>query len=302
MDYQPYTYFIKWSDSGVWYYGVEYAEITKTAHPSNLWVSYFTSSKAVSEYRSIHGEPDIIQIRRIFSDSDSAILWEARFLQRVNAASNPLSLNGHNSDGLSFKNKIVSEETRDKISAIHKGIPKSPETRAKQSIARKKYYNSEEGKEWLSKLSQNMSMNNPSKPGKTPWNKGVPMAEEVKSKVSSTLKEIWDDPDMKEKQSIRTKQMWESGIFDNRPAPTQESIDKRIKTNRKNGFKQTEYQRKRVSETMKDKPKSEETKAKMRENMEKKRQDTKICEHCNFVGWGSTFSRYHGDKCKHKPL
>lgn len=112
MNYIPYTYYVKWSSTGVWYYGCEYAQITKTANPSNLWKTYFTSSKSVKEYRELNGEPDILKITKTFSFGEEALLWEGKFLDRINAKDNPLSLNGHNSDLLYFKPKIVSRKTR----------------------------------------------------------------------------------------------------------------------------------------------------------------------------------------------
>lgn len=80
--YQPYTYLIGWSDRDVWYYGVRFA---KNCHPSELWVSYFTSSKYVSLFRDKHGEPDIVQIRRIFETAEQAVMWETKVLHRTNA-------------------------------------------------------------------------------------------------------------------------------------------------------------------------------------------------------------------------
>jgi len=118
--YIPYTYYIKWTRTGVWYYGVEYASVTKTANPNNLWTTYFTSSNAVAEYRRLNGEPDIIKVTKTFYNQEEALLWETRFLQKVNARHHTLSLNGHNSDGLTFKNKIVSEKTRKSQSETRK--------------------------------------------------------------------------------------------------------------------------------------------------------------------------------------
>jgi len=77
----PYTYRIKWSSTGMSYYGVRYA---KNCHPSDLWVTYFTSSKYVQQYRATHGEPDIIEIRKISSDINFIRLWEHRVLTRLN--------------------------------------------------------------------------------------------------------------------------------------------------------------------------------------------------------------------------
>ena len=63
MKNTPYTYVIGWSTLGKWYYGCRYA---KKCDPAELWVSYHTSSKYVKEMRKNFGEPDIVEVRRIF--------------------------------------------------------------------------------------------------------------------------------------------------------------------------------------------------------------------------------------------
>jgi len=59
----PYCYFIGWSHLKVYYYGVKYAT---GSHPSCFWKKYFTSSSLVKKYREKYGDPDIIQIRKVF--------------------------------------------------------------------------------------------------------------------------------------------------------------------------------------------------------------------------------------------
>lgn len=90
MQTTPYTYLIGWSQHSKYYYGVRYA---KNCNPSDLWVTYFTSSKLVQDMRLKHGEPDIIQVRRTFEDRDSAVFWEQKVLSKLNVINNPLWLN-----------------------------------------------------------------------------------------------------------------------------------------------------------------------------------------------------------------
>ena len=81
----PYTYYIEWSSTGVKYYGVRYAH---DCHPSDLFVTYFTSSDYVTEYIKEHGNPDIIQVRREFVGDDRRIRaqkWETDVLKRIRA-------------------------------------------------------------------------------------------------------------------------------------------------------------------------------------------------------------------------
>ena len=81
IDRTPYTYLIGWKALDKWYYGVRYG---KGVHPSDLWVTYFTSSKHVKKFRELHGEPDIIEIRKTFDSIDSARNWEDKVIDRMN--------------------------------------------------------------------------------------------------------------------------------------------------------------------------------------------------------------------------
>lgn len=88
--YKPYTYLIGWSNHGMWYYGVRYA---KNADPSELWKKYFTSSKHVKAFAKKYGDPDVIEIRKIFDTADAACIWENKVLKRIKAKSRKDFLN-----------------------------------------------------------------------------------------------------------------------------------------------------------------------------------------------------------------
>ena len=96
--YKPYTYLIGWSDHNKYYYGVRYA---KDCHPSDLWSSYFTSSKYVKAFRKQHGEPDVIQVRKVFDHQKSALLWEEKVLRKMNVNNNDKFLNVNISGAIS---------------------------------------------------------------------------------------------------------------------------------------------------------------------------------------------------------
>ena len=96
--YKPYTYLIGWSSHKKYYYGMRYATKKKClyktgCHPDELWVTYFTSSKEVAEYREKHGEPDIIEIRKTFNDALSAKIWENKVLKKLKVATSDNWLN-----------------------------------------------------------------------------------------------------------------------------------------------------------------------------------------------------------------
>lgn len=113
----PYTYFIKWSETNKSYYGVRYAG---NCDPNDLWKSYFTSSVMVREHREIYGDPDIIEVRRVFSDAAAAREWEHKVLRRLKVANSTEWLNQCDSRSLppmlGDKNPSRSPEVREKIS------------------------------------------------------------------------------------------------------------------------------------------------------------------------------------------
>lgn len=88
----PYSYLIGWTNHNKYYYGIRYA---KNCHPDDLWKKYFTSSKKVKEFRKKFGEPDIIQIRRTFSNKEDCIAWEIKLLRRINVLEDDKWLNAN---------------------------------------------------------------------------------------------------------------------------------------------------------------------------------------------------------------
>ena len=102
----PYTYLIGWTEHNKYYYGARWA---KNCLPDDLWTSYFTSSKHVAEYRKQHGEPDIIQIRKVFDDVDKCRTYEYKVLERLNVLNEDKWLN-KNVNGRFLPTGPMSEE------------------------------------------------------------------------------------------------------------------------------------------------------------------------------------------------
>lgn len=140
IEYIPYTYLIGWSNHDIWYYGVQY---NKRANPSNLWTTYFTSSKQVKLARSEYGEPDVIEVRKVFTDKDDARLWEHKVLCRMHVRKSKRWLNQsdnlhhypRNSKSPWNKGKSLSVEQKQKIRDRLKGRTLSDEHRAKMSAS-----------------------------------------------------------------------------------------------------------------------------------------------------------------------
>jgi len=125
---KPYAYLIGWSNKNTYYYGVRYAS---DCDPSDLWVTYFTSSKYVEEFIKEYGDPNIIEIRKTFDSIDKARLWEHkvlkkmkvkyddRFLNKSDNISPPL-LKG-NDHPLFGKTRNFTEEWKNNMSKSFKG-------------------------------------------------------------------------------------------------------------------------------------------------------------------------------------
>ena len=76
----PYTYLIGWKLQNKFYYGVRFAN---KCHPTDLMVSYFTSSTEVENMIKEYGLPDLIEVRKQFKESVTARLWEHKVLRRM---------------------------------------------------------------------------------------------------------------------------------------------------------------------------------------------------------------------------
>ena len=96
--YTPFTYCITFIPTGKRYYGSRYANNKKeVAHPSQLWTTYFTSSKIISDLIEEHGVDSFtFGVRKIFKTRTETVSWESKFLTKIGAAQSPDWLNGHN--------------------------------------------------------------------------------------------------------------------------------------------------------------------------------------------------------------
>jgi hypothetical protein len=181
--YTPFTYVVKFKPTGQIYYG---SRTKQGCQPTDLWNSYYTSSKLVRQLIAEHGRDAFeVEIRRTFQTKEAALLWEHRVLRRVDAAHNPRWLNKNNGDrkffgGRAFAGKKHTEDARRRM-AINSSGPKNPnwggkafteESRRKLSEARKGFKESPEIIE--AKRQRMLGENNPNY-GKTFawWNDGT---------------------------------------------------------------------------------------------------------------------------------
>ena len=145
----PYTYLIGWSRHDLWYYGVRWA---KGCSPDDLWRTYFTSSNRVAAKRVELGEPDVVEVRKVFETSQKARGWEEKVIKRMGAVRSPRWLNLGNGGKnflipYPFKESHIqkmtearrarvyhaphTEKAKAKMRAAKVGIPRSEETKAK---------------------------------------------------------------------------------------------------------------------------------------------------------------------------
>lgn len=164
MDTKPYTYLIGWSNLNLWYYGVKYS---KGCHPDQFWNSYFTSSKYVKQTRKEFGEPDVIQIRKVFEDSKKARSWENKVLKRMGVVKDSRWLNKTDNKSISpeccahgkTKGYKHTEEAKQLMSEAWKNRePISEETREKLIATSYGRLHSEETKELLRQLNLGKKM------------------------------------------------------------------------------------------------------------------------------------------------
>jgi hypothetical protein len=137
----PFTYLLGWKTHNKYYYGVRYADNCK---PSDLWESYFSSSEKVLEFRKLYGEPDIIQVRKIFKTATEALKWETRVLSRLRAAQSAKWLNLSNGYFTGAYRGSFSDEHKKKLSDAAKKRKLSDAHKAALNAGRRNSKNSPE--------------------------------------------------------------------------------------------------------------------------------------------------------------
>ena len=244
--YQPYTYFMRWSKHDRQYYGVRYSqELNYRTPEEDLGHKYKSSSIYVKEFIEKNGEPDILYVDEKFNTAEEARAYEMNFLRENNVVNDDRWLNRTDSPGPPIsageKNgmygkkhtpeaiqkmkkyrqmrvisddtkrkiseallgRIVTDETRQKISDAHKGKKNSEESKQKQSQTMKGRYTGEKNpfygkqhtKESRQLMSENNAMHRPEirekcrgpRPSFMPHNHFTGWDDEIKQKISQSL-------------------------------------------------------------------------------------------------------------------
>jgi hypothetical protein len=76
-----FTYYLYHKPTGKKYYGARWKP---ACNPSDLWDTYFTSSKHVHKLIEEYGKESFhYEIRKMFSNKSECISWEQRVLKRL---------------------------------------------------------------------------------------------------------------------------------------------------------------------------------------------------------------------------
>lgn len=195
--YQPYTYFIQWSSTGMKYYGLKYA---KGCHSEEFWKTYFTSSDYVTAYRAKYGDPDIIQIRKTFTNSKRAKEWESRVLRLLRVSTREDYLNkNEGSLQINWDDPEIKERHRRGLIEAHT----RPEVKKANSEAQKIAQNKPEQKEKLSKASKKLWENMDHKAKMKAVHSAMWENEEFRQRQTEARKRAANKPEVKLANSIR---------------------------------------------------------------------------------------------------
>ena len=88
--YTPYTYHLCWSKFDIHYYG---SRTKSGCTPEDLFNPYKSSSKFVKDFIQRLGNPDIIEVRKLFNTREETLLYESKVLKRLKVYFNPKWLN-----------------------------------------------------------------------------------------------------------------------------------------------------------------------------------------------------------------
>lgn len=113
----PYVYLLTWPTA--FYIGARWAD---GCDPSDLWVTYFSSSQYVKAHRASHGEP-VVTLLGKFATAEETLLFENTYIVMFGGPDNPHCLNKHVFGRWNPKDPAI----RAKQSLAAKGKPKSPE-------------------------------------------------------------------------------------------------------------------------------------------------------------------------------
>lgn len=138
----PYTYLIIHQPTKSYYYGCRFG---KNCTPSDLWKTYFTSSKKVHKLIGEYGKDSFaFQIRKTFDCVDKCRDWESRVLKKMKVVQRSDFINKTDNRSFSFEDankgrtsRVVTEAQRNAVRETglsNKGRKHSPEVNKRKGV------------------------------------------------------------------------------------------------------------------------------------------------------------------------
>ncbi len=122
----PYTYTITFLKTGQIYYGVRFAS---GCHPAELGIKYFSSSNVIKRLIKEYGLKTFkFDVKKIFSDAQTARNYETKVLRRLKVKENPNFLNKHDNTYLKCYDHAGEKNPMFGKPAPNKGKKHKPET------------------------------------------------------------------------------------------------------------------------------------------------------------------------------
>lgn len=197
-----YVYLIRHIPSGKFYAGSSYS---KSCHPAKFWTEYFTSSVAVKSLITSDGVDSFEVLEVIPRPLNDARVYEATFLQSVDAARSSNWINKSNGCGQFLNYGPKSNETRAKLSKALLGKKFSEERRASHSKALIGRVHSDETKAKMSAALTGIVRSDETKKLISDISKGRKHSEEAKLLTSAALTGIVRSDDTRAKMSASAK-------------------------------------------------------------------------------------------------
>lgn len=202
----PYVYLIGWSTLNKWYYGVRYAI---NCHPTDLWKTYFTSSKYVDDFYKEHGAPDVVEIRKTFQTVTEATSWEEKVLRRMKVVENDIWLNKNDrhappilkGDSHPMKRPEVARKYGDTMLKVWEEMSDTVREshREKVGIASRQYWNEMSAEEYQ-RISTKRSLRQSIKEA----NKTADEKKLISDKQSDSAKLLWSNRTIEEREQHRS--------------------------------------------------------------------------------------------------
>ena len=178
--------------------GVRYA---RGCHPDDLWTKYFTSSYHVAVQRWLYGEPDVIEVRKVFQTKESAQDWEHRVLRRTNAIKDQRWLNKHDPKGKWFGVEFHSEETKIKLKKPKKDSSMMGRYKRTEEIVKKQNVGNWRSKSWSGDQNPNKTVENRRKQSERMLVDNPSKRDDVKLKKSQNRKNLLPVYDLLDKKT-----------------------------------------------------------------------------------------------------